>query len=166
MSYPIQLSENFTLSRMLHSDTAARHSKELLNIQQNPPQNIYNNLFFLAQNCLQPLRDLLKVSLWITSGWRCPELNTLIGGSKTSFHMKGLAADFIAPEMDNFTLVKRIRLEVKNGNLKQYDQLILEYYPGGWVHIAHRPDINRGLDYTASAGKTGTKYVKGFQITA
>jgi uncharacterized protein YcbK (DUF882 family) len=42
---------------------------------------------------LQSLRDYMGLSIVITSGNRCPEHNENIGGSKSSYHIRGRAAD-------------------------------------------------------------------------
>lgn len=42
---------------------------------------------------LQVLRQECKKPVTITSGYRCPEHNKLVGGSATSYHVKGMAAD-------------------------------------------------------------------------
>lgn len=71
----------------------------------------------------------------ITSGYRSKELNTAIGGSETSDHCKGFAADFEVPGTDNKKLAEWIK-----DNL-MFKQLILEFYEegnpnSGWVHCS------------------------------
>lgn len=86
------LSNNFTLGEFLRSDVAERqlHLKE---DQENPPEEIVNNLQYLVETTLQPIRDLIDYPIRITSGYRSPLLNKIIGGSPTSQHCKGEAAD-------------------------------------------------------------------------
>lgn len=42
---------------------------------------------------LQNLRDYMGVPIKITSGNRCPEYNQSVGGAKSSYHIRGRAAD-------------------------------------------------------------------------
>ncbi len=86
------LSKNFRLIEFLRSKTAD-YDDDLRNIQYNPPWFIIRNLKRLSVVTLQPLRDELCVEIYITSGWRCNELNIKIGGALTSQHPQGNAAD-------------------------------------------------------------------------
>ena len=86
------LSANFTLREFLRSDTAERNEK-LLQEQENPPQSIIDSLDYLVDTALQPIRTGLGHSITINSGYRCLQVNERIGGSPTSQHCKGEAAD-------------------------------------------------------------------------
>lgn len=89
------LSRNFGLHEMLRSQTARRHGGDMQTQQLNPDRQIVRNLRYLVLNTLQPLRTLLKTSMTVTSGYRCPSLNDAIGGSPTSQHTEGMAADVV-----------------------------------------------------------------------
>lgn len=86
------LSQNFTLGELLHSSTAERDFR-LKEEQENPPEEIIDNLQYLVETALQPIRDRLGYPIRINSGYRCTVLNKLIGGSATSQHCRGEAAD-------------------------------------------------------------------------
>lgn len=87
-----RLSEDFTLAELLRSDTAERD--EALRAQQyNPPAEVVANLGYLATAALQPIRNLLGYPMRITSGYRCPAVNQLVGSKPTSQHLLGQAAD-------------------------------------------------------------------------
>ena len=127
----MQLSKNFHLREFTKSQTASR--KGITNV---PNKDQIINLAGLCQCVLQPVRDEFGV-VTINSGYRCSELNTAIGGSKTSQHMKGQAADIECPAVDNASLAKWIRENC------DFDQLILEYHTpddphSGWVHVSYR----------------------------
>ncbi len=92
-----RLSKNFTLNEFLRSSTAERDD-EIAEEQFNPPENIVANLAYLCGTTLQPIRDVLGVPLRIISGYRYPSLNSKIGGSKSSQHMHGQAADVQLPD--------------------------------------------------------------------
>ena len=128
-----QLSTNFSLSELTKSETALRH-----NMDNTPGQAEVANLTVLAQHVLQPVRDHYKMGVKVNSGYRAPEVNASVGGSKTSDHCKGQAADIEIPGVANAELANWIK-----DNLK-FTQIILEIYtPGipdsGWVHVSYNP---------------------------
>jgi len=132
----IQITPNFKLSQLLHSDTATRNN---ITEQFTPTQDIIDNLKHLAINILQPLRDKLQKDFFITCAYRCPAVNKAVGGAATSQHMIGQAADCILAD-GNMILAK----EIINANLP-FDQMIIE---GGtmakpnWIHVSYS-DRNR-----------------------
>jgi hypothetical protein len=124
----MNLTEHFTLEELIRSDYATRKY-----IDNRPDADILENLKILAQG-LERIRRILCVPLIISSGYRCPKLNTAIGGSRSSAHMQGLAADFTAPAYGDPTEVVAALIERKSDI--NYDQVILEFPDrGGWVHV-------------------------------
>ncbi len=138
-----RLSEHFNLSEFTISEDAVRHG-----IDNMPSELIQGKLVMLCLKVLEPIRDLVEVPLIITSGYRSPELNKHIGGSETSQHCKGEAADFHCTRLtvqDMFDLVRASNIP--------YDQLIEEF--GRWVHASYRPDPRRqAMHATIVEGKT------------
>ena len=150
MAETIRLSKNFALSDMVKSATAER-----LNVDNSPSDIHLVNLTHLAIHILQPVRDEFGV-ITINSGYRSPALNAKVGGSKTSQHCNGQAADFESFSTPNPDLAKWI------ANNLEFDQLILEFYDGvnpnsGWVHCSYNLMGNRKKILTAL--KTGGKVV-------
>ena len=150
MAETIRLSKNFALSEMVKSATAER-----LNVDNSPSDIHLVNLTHLAIHILQPVRDEFGV-ITINSGYRSPALNAKVGGSKTSQHCNGQAADFESFSTPNPILAKWI------ANNLEFDQLILEFYDGinpnsGWVHCSYNLMGNRKKILTAL--KTGGKVV-------
>ena len=146
----IRVSKNFALSEMVKSATAER-----LNVDNSPSDIHLVNLTHLAIHILQPVRDEFGV-ITINSGYRSPALNAKVGGSKTSQHCNGQAADFESFSTPNPDLAKWI------ANNLVFDQLILEFYDGvnpnsGWVHCSYNLMGNRKKIMTAL--KTGGKVV-------
>ena len=88
----MSLSKNFVLREFLRSSTAERDDG-LKQEQENPPHNLIDNLRHLVEAALQPVRDRLGFPIRITSGYRCPLVNKLVGGSAISQHCRGEAAD-------------------------------------------------------------------------
>ena len=79
----MRLSNNFTLSEIIKSNTAAR-----LNIKNAPNKEHLKNMQVLIRDLIQPMRDALG-PIRISSGYRSPSLNRAIGGSSKSQHCKG-----------------------------------------------------------------------------
>ena len=80
----MNLTANFTLAEMVKSDTALRHDMD-----NTPGEAEIANLKTLCEKVLQPVRDQFKTGVKVNSGFRHPEVNAKVGGSKTSDHCKG-----------------------------------------------------------------------------
>lgn len=120
------LSPNFYLDEFCRSQTAERFGKKIIVGQES---SIAQNLQHLCVTVLQPLREALGVPITVTSGYRPKWLNDHIGGSQTSHHLFGLAADIVVPGVAPFDvamLLPELHLS--------FEQCILEY--GSWTHIA------------------------------
>ena len=155
MANIIRVSKNFALSEMTKSATAER-----LGVDNSPNSIHLVNLTHLAIHILQPVRDQCGV-ITINSGYRSPALNAKVGGSKTSQHCNGQAADFESFSTPNPDLAKWIAKNL------EFDQLILEFYDGvdpnsGWVHCSYNLMGNRGKILTALKTKNGVVYKNGF----
>jgi len=141
----MRLSKNFSLGEFLVSQTAERFG-----IDMHPPEIIVDNIRMLVKSCLQPLRDE-SGPIYISSGFRPLELNTRIGGSKTSAHVKGNAVDFSVTNMKPFDVCELIvAMELP------YDQVIHEF--GRWTHLGVA-DILRGQQLTAYRKEGKVRYV-------
>ena len=87
-----RLSDHFTLKELVRSATAERDDA-LKREQENPPAEVVTALQYLVATALEPIRLGLATPLQITSGYRCVLVNKLVGGSATSQHCRGEAAD-------------------------------------------------------------------------
>jgi len=153
----MNLSPNFTLSEMTKSEAALRHG-----IDNTPNQEQIESLMALAQNVLQPVRDHFKRGVKCNSGFRAPAVNQKVGGSPTSDHCKGQAADIEIPGVSNYDLAKWIA-----DNLK-FTQVILEFYTqgmpdSGWVHVSYDPSKLKNEALTAVKKDGRTVYLTGLQ---
>lgn len=129
----MNVSPNFTLAELTASDTATKKG-----LDNTPTPEVISNLTTLAQNVLQKVREHYGKSVKVNSGYRAPEVNASVGGSKTSDHCKGMAADIEIAGVSNPDLAEWI---VKN---LKFTQVILEFYTqgvpdSGWVHVSYDP---------------------------
>lgn len=127
------LSDNFTLEELISSTTAKAKG-----IDNTPGAIEKQNLKLLAQTVLQPIRDKYGKPITITSGYRCPKLNAAVGGSKTSQHMKGQAADIKCTATSKAELFNLIKGMINKGELT-VGQLIWEYgtkKEPNWIHVS------------------------------
>lgn len=105
-------------------------------------QNLHNNVI------VHILENFQDYDLYITSGYRSPELNKKIGGAKNSQHLKGQAADIL--------LIKGSKLcnELLFEFLKdvEHDQLIAERMRDGkpaWIHVSYNSEGNRNQTFSS-----------------
>lgn len=127
-----KFSKNFTYEELIQSATARR-----LKINNTPSKEQKAKLKTLAETILQPIRDKYGKPLIVTSGFRCEKLNVAVGGSKTSQHCKGEAADIRTVSdsvADNKALFNLILEMINKGEIK-VGQLIDEY-GYNWVHVS------------------------------
>ena len=151
----MQLTNNFSLAEMVKSDTALRHDMD-----NTPGEKEIENLKTLAEKVLQPVRDYFKTGVKVNSGYRHPEVNAKVGGSKTSDHCRGQAADIEIPGVPNADLAQWI-----TENL-DFTQVILEFYTqgvpdSGWVHVSYDPQNLKKQALTAVKQNGKTVYLNG-----
>lgn len=124
----MRLAPNFRLDEFEYSTTANNNS-----IHNKLPDQLLNNMTVVA-NLLQEIRNHYNTSVTITSGYRCPELNKLIGGASHSDHMWGKAADFIIPGIPCEAVFNEMKWTLDPNTFRL---MILEYRgPAEWIHIS------------------------------
>ena len=125
--------KHFTIKELTRSATAQR-----LGIDNTPPASAVKALRALVDHVLDPLRDAWGAPIMVNSGYRCPELNKLVGGTPNSQHQRGEAADITvgtpARNRRLLALIKRLDLPV--------DQCIDEK-GCRWIHVSHHAGNNR-----------------------
>lgn len=118
----------FTIAELCNSDTADRRG-----IINRIPKDLLPNVQGLIDHVLDPLREWYGKPIYVNSGYRCPELNKVVGGVENSFHVSGCAADIDARSYEE--------------NKKLFDH-IRENLPftevgweggGRWIHVALVP---------------------------
>lgn len=136
----MNLSENLSLAECLRSKTATR-----LGVSNEPHDEwVIENLKHIAEQVFQPCRDHFGSPIYVSSGYRSPDLNRAIGGSKRSQHMEGRALDLdcdVYGSITNSELFEYIRENL------EFDQLIWEFGDKDnpdWVHVSYIHDgVNR-----------------------
>lgn len=131
----MQLTEHFTLSEFVRSETAAHK-----HIDNTPSPEVVENLRALCRHVLEPARVAFGAPVYITSGYRCPALNKAVGGKPTSQHQYGEAADLQVQGMRN---LKRLYKVIKDHGI--FDQLLYETNQAGakWIHVSYTSYGNR-----------------------
>lgn len=127
MKIDLQLSKNFWLSEFIRSAVAENNN---IHQQFEVELNVLTNLVYLTNSLLQPLRNFVG-PINITSGYRCAEVNAIIGGAKSSQHLHGQAADFVCID------IPKAILFIKN---KAFDQLIIY---NSFIHVSLTTSHNR-----------------------
>lgn len=129
------MAEFFTKSELTRSDTA-----RIRRIDNTPTPEASAALDALMWNVLDPIRRMWGRPIIVNSGYRCPKLNAAVGGSATSQHMKGEAADITAGDptknKELFDMIERSAIP--------FDQLIDEK-GYRWIHVSYRPNGRRNV---------------------
>lgn len=152
----MQVTKNFTLAELLHSNTAVRKG-----IKNVPTMDHQANLITACHELFQPVRDALGKSVLISSGYRSVAVNNAVGGSKTSAHCVGYAIDFISPSFGTPKEVAKFLAEELPKQEIKFDQIILEF--DSWVHIGYMSQSGqqRGQVLTAKKVNGVTQYLNG-----
>jgi len=137
-----QLSPHFTLAQLCYSDTAKK-----LGIDNTPPAYVIENLRLLCENILEKVYAKFG-KVQINSAYRSPRVNRAVGGSSTSQHTTGQAADIEVIGISNYKVAMWIKENLK------YDQLILEECKNpndindGWIHVSYNKNRERKSNLT------------------
>ena len=146
----MKLSKNFALSEITHSNTAKR-----LGIDNEPTETHLQNMQHLVDNLIQPLRDAVG-PIRVSSGYRNPELNRAIGGSRSSQHCKGQALDL--QFWQNGKMMNELIYEWILDSGIEFDQMINEF-DFAWIHISLKKKGSRNQVLEAFKDDEGdTKY--------
>jgi zinc D-Ala-D-Ala carboxypeptidase len=149
----MNLSPHFSLHEFTSSETAARLGRKI-----EPTPYELANLTKLCVSLLEPIRVKLARPIVITSGLRPLWLNEAIGGSRTSAHMRGMAADIKVVGMSPATFCKWVKENYQEQGWV-FDQCILEFEQ--WTHIGISEVEPRFQFLTATHAAGGTKYWPG-----
>lgn len=130
--------KNFKLSEFFVSSTADKNG-----IKNEPSLDaratIERNINLLVDNILDPIRGKFCAPVIITSGYRCPQVNKLVGGANNSQHMSGCAADF---HIKGFTCLMMRQVFLNIYDTMEFDQLIY-YRSKNIIHVSYVENGNR-----------------------
>ena len=130
--------KNFKLSEFFVSSTADKNG-----IKNEPSLDeratVERNINLLVDNVLDPIRDKFCAPVIITSGYRCSQVNKLVGGANNSQHMSGCAADF---HIKGFTYLMMRQVFLNIYDTMEFDQLIY-YRSKNIIHVSYVENGNR-----------------------
>jgi hypothetical protein len=149
----MNISDHISLKEAVRSNTAKR-----LGIDNMPDNETLVTMQVTAQHVFEPLRQHFNEPIYISSFYRCEELNKAIGGSSKSQHCKGEAIDIDdvyskATNADFFNYIK---------DKLEFDQLIWEFGDDespDWVHVSYSLGNNRMRILKAIKENGRTKYI-------
>lgn len=141
-----KISEHFTYAEVIHSNLAKG-----LGMNNDLPMEFLPKVQQMADMILENVRAHFGKPIQITSWYRNPQLNEMLGSKPTSQHIKGEAVDFTIPGIANIDVAKYIQ------KCLTYDQLILERV---WLHVSYISEGNRKEVLTCYDGRT---YKKGLR---
>jgi zinc D-Ala-D-Ala carboxypeptidase len=139
----MNLSTHVTIAEFENSPTATTHG-----INNKMSLSQIESAKLLCENVFEPLRIHLNTPIKISSGFRCLQVNKMIGGAKSSQHTKGEAMD-IKIGAKGFHFIK---------DKLDFDQLIWEFGNDEnpqWVHVSYSSKNRKQvLKATKKNGKT------------
>ena len=147
------ISKHISYKEGVYSITSIRRD-----IDNTPNDEQLNNMELIAENIFEPLRQYVGGPIKVNSFFRCPELNTAIGGSSKSQHCKGQAMDIddTLGRMSNAEMYHWIKENL------DFDQIIWEFGDDdnpAWVHVSYvSSEENRNRCLKAYKENKKTKY--------
>lgn len=126
----------FTFSEFEDSEKARE-----LGIDNRLPEIVEAHVVELVDKLLDPLREAWEAPLVVSSGYRCPELNKAVKGSKTSAHLAGWAADLVPESGDGRGVQELVNFTIEwlTATGIPFDQMIDERSGGRrWLHLGIR----------------------------
>lgn len=150
---PERISPHLTYREATASQLAERRG-----IRNEPSADDLAAMHLVAAQCFEPAREHFGVPIGVSSFFRCPTLNRVIGGSPTSDHQYGRAIDVDADIHGGLT--NAALFDWLAGHVP-FDQLIWELGTEAnpaWVHISYRATGNRHQVLRAIRGPLGVRY--------
>lgn len=132
----------FSIQELTKSSTASRKG-----LKNNPTPEAEKNLEALVDKILDPLREAYGKPIKVNSGYRSPAVNRAVGGSNSSQHVTGQAADIEDLTCSGKANKEIFELLINSG--LPFDQVIWEFsdshgYPE-WIHVSYGPKNRRQI---------------------
>lgn len=130
--------KHFTLEEFYRSATASKFGIINKPLAKKDIEEVEKNLNLLCDNILDPLREKMDAPIYVSSGYRCKELNRMLCGAKNSQHLVGKAADITMNTYSKNLLLADTLLSLE----MPFDQLILERtdadpFHYAWLHVSY-----------------------------
>ena len=137
----------FNFTELIASATAER-----LAIDNTPPHAARKMLTILIEQLLDPIRRRYGAPIIVTSGYRCPALNTAVAGVTNSHHIVGCAADVTTGSIEQNKQLFALIIEMQTTHAIRFTQLIAEE-GYRWLHISYVPGMlrNQVIDVNVDA---------------
>jgi zinc D-Ala-D-Ala carboxypeptidase len=131
------LTKDFSLDEFLVSSTAAANG-----ISNAPTDEHLRRIRTVTAPGMQLVRNVINRGIVITSAYRNPVINRMVGGVATSDHPEGYAVDSRAAGLSAYSYAMLVASAMKRGGLLygHVDQLILET-SRSIVHISFAPRL-------------------------
>ena len=124
------------------SELTASATAERLAIDNTPPRAAQQMLTVLVEQLLDPIRRRYGAPIIVTSGYRCPALNTAVGGVANSHHIIGCAADITTGSIERNRALFALIIDMQAAHAIRFTQLIAEK-GYRWLHISYVPGMLR-----------------------
>ena len=124
------------------SELTASATAERLAIDNTPPRAAQQMLTVLVEQLLDPIRRRYGAPIIVTSGFRCPALNTAVGGVANSHHIIGCAADITAGSIEQNRVLFALIIDMQAAHAIRFTQVIAEK-GYRWLHISYVPGMLR-----------------------
>jgi hypothetical protein len=150
----MKISKNLSLAELIRSSTAKRKG-----INNNPSSDCIENFKLLAEKIFEPIREHFGVPIYISSGYRSPQLNAAKRGSKTSQHIQCEAIDIDMDGSNDGVSNADVFFFIRD-NL-EFDQLIWEFGNDknpDWVHVSYE-SITKQRKQVLLAKKKGNRTI-------
>lgn len=126
----------FSIKELCKSETAIKKG-----IDNHPTPEAEANMVRLIEQICDPIREKFGKPISVSSGYRCPKLNAAVGGAKTSYHLKGCAADL---HCKTNAMTKQVFDIARQMFPTQLTELLFERSGSAiWVHIAFDPSSSK-----------------------
>mgnify|MGYP003292157189 CR=1 FL=1 len=136
------------------SELTASATAERLAIDNTPPRAAQQMLTVLVEQLLDPIRRRYGAPIIVTSGYRCPALNTAVGGVANSHHIVGCAADITTGSIERNRALFALVIDMQAAHAIRFTQLIAEE-GYRWLHISYVPGMlrNQIINVNQSSGR-------------
>ena len=151
----MKISPHLSYKEVTYSETAIRND---IDNEPNGPQLLAIKI--MADYLFEPLREWVGGPIKVNSCFRSEELNSRIGGSKSSQHMANNGAAIDIDDAYDIKTNSQMFFYIKDH--LDFDQLIWEFGDDrnpDWVHVSYKKEGNRRQVLKAKKVNGKTKYL-------